>query len=338
MLKQTILNKCIALPIITILLLTSCIERVNPYSKQENFDMLWETLDSRYCFFSYKSVDWRDVKEKYRSGLDTCYTKEQLFYLFGSMLSELKDGHVNLYSSFDIARYWNWFEDYSENYYEDITKKYLGKNYSITGGLRYTTLRDSIGYVRYASFSSGISHSGIDAIFSRFSNSPGIIIDVRHNGGGSLSYAEILASRFFEKTTRVGYIQHKTGKGHDDFSSPMDINITPYSGKIWEKPVVVLCNRNSYSATNFFVMVMRQLPNVTIVGDRTGGGSGLPFSSELPIGWGVRFSASPILNEIGEHTEFGIEPDINVAFTEEDRIDRIDPIIESAINILRRQP
>jgi len=332
MLKQTILNSSI---IIYILLLTSCVDKVNPYSKQENFEVLWETLDSRYCFFSYKNIDWREVKERYRSGLDTCYTKEQLFYLFGNMLSELKDGHVNLYSSFDVARYWSWFEDYPENYYDDITKKYLGKNYSISGGLRYTTLRDSVGYVRYSSFSSGVSHSGLNAIFSRFENSPGIIIDVRHNGGGSLSYAELLASRFFSEPMRVGYMQHKTGKGHDDFSSPKEISITPYIGNNWTKPVVVLCNRNSYSATNFFVMVMRQLPNVTVIGDRTGGGSGLPFSSELPIGWGVRFSASPILNEKGEHTEFGIEPDIHVEFTDQDRIERNDPIIERGIELLR---
>ena len=56
---------------------------------------------------------------------------------------------------------------------------------------------------------------------------------------------------------------------------------------------MLLINRHSYSATNDFVNAMRYFPNVTLVGDKTGGGSGLPFSSELPNGWGVRFSASP---------------------------------------------
>lgn len=320
-----------------LILLSSCIDEVNPYSKQENFDMLWRTLDERYCFHSYKGIDWNEVKERYRPALDTCQTQEQLFRLFGDMVGELKDGHVNLYSHFDVARYWKWFEEYPENYYDDITRRYLGKDYRITGGLRYTLLSDSVGYIRYASFAGGVSNSGLSAIFNHFANSPGLIIDVRHNGGGSLSYADLMIQRFMDEKRTIGYIQHKTGKGHDHFSTPKAISLSPYGGNNWKKPVIVLCNRNSYSATNYFVMVMRQLPNVLIVGDRTGGGSGLPFSSELPIGWSLRFSASPILNEIGEHTEFGIDPDLHVAFTDNDRIERRDPFIESAINLLRKQ-
>ena len=50
----------------------------------------------------------------------------------------------------------------------------------------------------------------------------------------------------------------------------------------------------------------------TIIGDQTGGGSGLPFSSELPIGWSVRFSASPYYDARMKQIEFGIEPDIYV--------------------------
>ena len=75
---------------------------------------------------------------------------------------------------------------------------------------------------------------------------------------------------------------------------------------------MLLINRHSYSATNDFVNAMRYFPNVTLVGDKTGGGSGLPFSSELPNGWGVRFSASPHLDADKQHIEFGIDPDEKV--------------------------
>ena len=72
---------------------------------------------------------------------------------------------------------------------------------------------------------------------------------------------------------------------------------------------------------------MKELPQVKIIGDYTGGGSGLPVSSELPNGWSVRFSASPIYNVNKEHTEFGIAPDIFVNMA--DTPDR-DAIIERA--------
>ena len=70
------------------------------------------------------------------------------------------------------------------------------------------------------------------------------------------------------------------------------------------------------------------------MGDRTGGGSGLPFHSELPNGWSVRFSASPILDANMQHTEFGIDPDIKVDMLQEDIEKGIDTIIEEALNYL----
>ena len=91
---------------------------------------------------------------------------------------------------------------------------------------------------------------------------------------------------------------------------------------------MLLINRHSYSATNDFVNAMRYFPNVTLVGDKTGGGSGLPFSSELPNGWGVRFSASPHLDADKQHIEFGIDPDEKVDMDEDDT--KSDAIIERA--------
>jgi len=51
----------------------------------------------------------------------------------------------------------------------------------------------------------------------------GIIIDVRNNGGGNLSNSSTLASRFTNEKVLTGYIRHKTGKGHSDFSYPEPI-------------------------------------------------------------------------------------------------------------------
>ena len=73
------------------------------------------------------------------------------------------------------------------------------------------------------------------------------------------------------------------------------------------------------------------------MGDQTGGGSGLPFSSELPGGWSVRFSASPLYDRELRHTEFGIAPEIPVHITTEDYQRSFDTIIERAIAHLLAQ-
>ena len=157
---------------------------------------------------------------------------------------------------------------------------------------------------------------------------------MRNNGGGNLNYAETLAARFTNERVLTGYICHKTGTGHNDFSSPEAVYLESSDRIRWQKSVCVLTNRSSYSATNDFVKIMRILPRVTIVGDRTGGGSGLPFSSELPNGWSIRFSACPSFDTDMQHTEFGIEPDIKAEMTDEDHTQGVDSIIETARALL----
>ena len=213
---------------------------------------------------------------------------------------------------------------------EAIVEQYLGRDYRIGGGLKYTILEDNVGYINYNNFSSGIGNGNIDEMLSYLSVCNGLIIDVRNNGGGVLTYSSRLASRFTNERVLTGYIQHKTGPGHSDFSDPEPIYLEPSNSIRWQKPVVVLTNRQAYSATNDFVNSMSCLPLVTLMGDKTGGGGGLPFSSELPNGWSVRFSASPHLNAEKEHIEGGIEPDIWVDMDASEEAEGIDTIIETA--------
>ena len=125
-----------------------------------------------------------------------------------------------------------------------------------------------------------------------------------------MTNVETIVSRFISERILAGTICHKTGPGHGDFSEPYAYYYSPAeAGRImWFKPVVVLTNRSTFSAANNFVSVMKSLPQVKIVGATTGGGSGMPFSSELTNGWGVRFSASPVRNPEGRLTEFGVDP------------------------------
>ena len=62
---------------------------------------------------------------------------------------------------------------------------------------------------------------------------------------------------------------------------------------------------------------------------------GLPFSSELPNGWGVRFSASPHLDAKKQQIEFGIDPDKKVDMSKEDENNDLDTIIEEARKMLK---
>ena len=317
------------------LLFASCIrEEAYDNSPQGNFEALWRIIDEQYCYLDYKQIDWDAIHDKYQPLITPDMSHDGLFEVLGNMLAELKDGHVNLYSASNTARYWDWYLDYPRNYDESIVEQYLGRDYRISGGLKYTILEDNVGYISYTSFSDGVGEGNLDEALSYLAICNGLIIDVRNNGGGNLTYSTRIASRFTNERVLTGYIQHKTGTGHSDFSDPEPIYLDPSDGVRWQKKAVVLTNRHSYSATNDFVNAMRYLPQVTIVGDQTGGGAGLPFTSELPNGWTVRFSASPHLDADKQHIEFGIEPDVWVDMTEEDEANDIDTIIETARRLI----
>jgi hypothetical protein len=301
-------------------------------SPRENFEALWKIMDENYCFFEYKNVDWDEVHDRYSVQISDTMSQYSLFDKLAEMLAELKDGHTNLISSFDMSRYWAWYEAYPRNFYTELQDNYIGTTYKIAGGMKYTRLaNDSVGYVYYGSFNNGVGENNLDYMFTYFKNCKGLIFDVRDNGGGAMSYSDRIASRFLTEKILTGYSQYKNGNGHNDFTDPNPLYLSPSDRIRWLKPVIVLTNRRSYSATNDFVNVMRLLPQVTIMGDRTGGGSGLPFSSEIPIGWSIRFSACPILDVNMQHTEFGIDPDVKVSLTSEDIAKGKDTIIDAAI-------
>jgi len=302
-----------------------------------NFDALWTILDRNYCFFEYKNIDWDSVYTDYSARITSDMNNDALFKLMGEMLAELKDGHVNLSASHDITRYWQWQDDYPANFDPTIQKHYLGKetDYSRASGMWYKILEDNVGYLYYGSFSSDVGEGNLDQVLNRMALCHGLIIDVRNNGGGNLTNVERITSRFFNERTLIGYISHKIGIGHNDFS-PLYPKYATSSNRVrYQKPVVVLTNRGCYSATNEFVSIMKYAPNVTVMGDQTGGGSGLPFSSELPNGWSIRFSASPMFNAEKEHIEFGVEPDIYVNMQQGDKDKNRDTIVEAARALIR---
>ena len=317
----------------------ACIdEEEMPDTPSGNLEALWRIIDEHYCFLDYKKsaigLDWNQVHARYAPQVHDGMTDIQLFEVLANMLSELRDGHVNIYTSFDTAREWSWQEDYPSNVSDTLLRRYLGTDYRMSNGMNYRVLDDNIGYVRYASFSNEIGTGNLDDMLSSLAPCRGLIIDIRSNGGGLITSAEKFAARFTNEERLVGYIQHKTGKGHSDFSKMEEQRLKPSNAVRWQKGVAILTNRGVFSAANEFVKYMKCFPGVIVVGDRTGGGAGMPFSSQLPNGWSIRFSACPMYDRDKQCTEFGIDPDYFVGLSDADVARGIDTIIETARQLL----
>lgn len=307
-----------------------------PNTVNGNFELLWQLFDEHYCYFDAKGVDWRAVHDDFAPRAENCRTQRELFILCSEMLDCLRDGHVNLISSFDTYSYREWWAGYPQNFNRRVLlENYLYFSYASINGITYAVLPCNVGYIHIPSFSTPIGEGNLDNILASMAGCRALIVDVRDNGGGDLTMAERWGSRFVTERTLAGYVSHKTGPGHNDFSEPYPFYYSPQPLRyVWTKPVAVLTNRSTFSAANTFVGFMRGRENVTLVGDRTGGGSGMPISYELPVGWGVRMSAAPMLDAKGQSTEEGIVPDIRVDITDADIAAGRDAILDRAINFL----
>lgn len=306
----------------------------DPY---RNFDMLARVVGERYCFFKQKGIDWAGVTEEYRAKVTEDMNPVELFGLMSRMLDTLKDGHVNLSAPFATSYYKKWWSDYPQDFNERTLQQYYLKfgGFQKNGMTYCVFLPDTVGYVRIPSFSAQLPPATLDYILAAMKGTKGLIIDIRDNGGGFLTNIPELVGRFITEKTLGGYVCHKTGPGPEDFSEPFKIEYKPAKKHIQYlgKPIIVLTNRSCFSAANDFTSVMKSLSNVTILGARTGGGGGMPFNSELPNGWSVRFSSCPINNARNELTEFGIDPDIEVHCDDIDLAKGKDAILDAALDL-----
>lgn len=303
-----------------------------------NFELLWNTIDKKYSLFTYKNIKWNEVYTRYRPQVSNDMSDEALFKVMTDMLYELKDGHVNLQSNFNISRNWDWFMDYPPNYNANIIERnYLGKDYQIIPPFS-TKVINGVGYIRYSSFMSLIDETTLEPLLAQYRDLPGIIFDIRNNTGGLISNASLLAEKLGEKTAEeilVGYQRYKAGPKHDDFTKAFPIILEPEH--VNNPRVVILTNRKVYSAANLFTSYMSAFSNVTIIGDQTGGGAGAPYSAELYNGWTFSFSSTQLLDLNQSPIENGIVPDIKVNILLEDEAHGVDTILETALDFILNQ-
>jgi len=292
---------------------------------------LWKELDRKYSYFAFKKVDWNQVKTRYQAQLRDEMTEEELFDVLATMMLELRDDHTNLIAPFNVAVY-NAELKGPVNFFPRTLRDHYFEEERITSPFLHSFIHQGkIGYIRYGSFMDGISDYALDHVLDRYAATDGLILDLRSNGGGSLFNVPLLLGRFVDDPIVVARSVTRNGPEHSNFAPPEDFRITPSSGKRYsKKPVMVLIDRGSYSATTFFALATKALPNLVLVGDTTGGGGGLPNGGQLPNGWTYRFSVSQTLDLQGRNfAELGVPPDVLVNLNLNDRTR--DQIVDRAV-------
>ena len=302
------------------------------------FETFWTNLDQKYSFFTLKGIDWDSVYNEYKPQVHNDLQPDELWDILSSMLCVLNDGHVSLS---DNEKWSNWGKcrrrRYTINFdYDLIVNNYLEKPLKYSGPLLYDKI-DSVGYIYCSSFESTVTGANMDFLVGYFKDTKGLIIDIRSNGGGDSENGDVIESRLLSAKTLVEYIYYKNGPGHNDFTSPQELYISPEGDGQYVKPIAILINHDCFSSASFFASRMSVLPHVSLIGDTTSGGAGRPRYFDLPNGWIVRYSSNYALRPDGLNFENGVPPDYRVEMEDSDKVKGIDTIIEYAKSWINSQ-
>ena len=172
--------------------------------------------------------------------------------------------------------------------------------------IEYEMLDNQIGYIKVAEFDDITSSQYIEALNNlEKQNEKGLIVDLRDNPGGVLSVVVEMLNHMLPKGTIV-YTEDKNGKGESYYSDGKH----PFT-----KPLVVLVNGNSASASEIFTGAVKDYGIGTIVGTKTFGKGIVQRLFPLDDGTAIKLTVSKYFTPNGTciHGE-GIKPDVEVEY------------------------
>ena len=329
-----------------------CRNPVTPtQSPIQNFELFWHTINDLYAFLPERQIDWQQRYQQYVPLISEQLTDEALFSIFAEMLTGFNDSHTTLSADLNgisteySAAPANTISEYAadtETSTEEVVSEllasslelmqlYAGKELTQADEehpLWWAKSKDNVGYIMLSALGGfnqndtgvGDDFNQAEAAFKRMmadlADTDAIIIDNRFNGGGYDDIGSALVRYFLNKPQAVLQKQTKNRLATTDLVS---LNLTP-AAMTYSKPVLLINSKLSVSAAETFSIMMKSLPQVTLLGEASNGALSDMLQVTLPNGWLLTLSNERYLDMQGKSYEVtGIPADIETAvFSEQD--------------------
>jgi hypothetical protein len=305
---------------------------------EQAFDKLWKTYDERYAGFVLRpEVDWNALREQYRPQALAACDPDSFAEICARMLRPLRDLHIWVSVDGVPVEVYRRLRPVNAN--PAAWAVLLGQINSGVGRLAWAVTDDHVGYIFIPEWSNPRLPRACDEVLEQMRGTRGLIVDVRLNGGGDETLAQLVAARFADRAITYGYSQYRDGPGHSDLTDKKPRSIEPRGPWRYDRPVVLLIGQRCMSSNESFVAMMGECPQVTTMGDRTCGSSGNPMMLEL--GGGITVSLPrwvDLLPDGKPLDERGIEPDIRFEGSPEAFGGQRDDLLSAALAHLRAVP
>jgi len=148
----------------------------------------------------------------------------------------------------------------------------------------YGMQKDSIGYINLSSFTEDCSKDVRRAFIDlKTKGARGIVLDLRNNGGGSLSEAVDIVNMFVPKGLNIVSTKGKLKRANSDYTTRLE----PIDTVI---PVAVLVNDETASASEITSGSLQDLDRAIIIGSRTYGKGLVQMPMDVPYNGNLKLT------------------------------------------------
>jgi carboxyl-terminal processing protease len=168
-----------------------------------------------------------------------------------------------------------------------------------------------------------------DEALDALRDAPALVIDLRGNGGGATGVMLNVVSNFFAEPTYYGGFKARSGS--------VDKYFTHKPARVYAKPVVILVDERSASASETSTLFMQEAGRVFVIGAPTVGATHNQRVKKLSDGSTLRYSIRAYLTPRGRDPEgTGVVPDELARQTISDLWHGRDAALEAAEERLRK--
>lgn len=230
-------------------------------------------------------------------------------------VSNLVKGPVNTFVNIDVLRN-----------QELIKKKIIRKEIAIK--TVKSSVDKNIGYIQILSFISNSTPNEFLEALENTDSTEGLIIDIRGNTGGLLPNAVFVTNLFIPKGKIVSIVG-RNNYHYDIMAQDNNVNI--------EKPVIILVDGASASASEIFSGAMKDYHRAKLLGTKTYGKGMVQKIISMPNETGINLTIAKYLTPKGKDiNKQGINPDVILPLKREDIIERKDTQLETAKNMMEQ--
>jgi carboxyl-terminal processing protease len=334
-------------------------------SLEASFAVFISMFEEHYAHFNDRGADWLQLKGQALEIFNNNKTEEGFLDAADHILSALQDSHTRLIAftadgrrrvqyglgqALSNIRNENRETEWLIGLIVQLTDRLLdpGAQHVAEDRILWGLIDGEIGYLQvfqmggfagleiddpeWAASELRIMDKTLDEAFAEFSGKKAVILDLSNNRGGYDEIARRLAARFTDTSFHAYSV---SAKGEN--LQPVIKVIEPERDNRFIGPVFLLTSDVTVSGGEIATLSLRQLPNVTQIGQPTRGAFSTPLSKVLPNGWILELANETFASPDGEvFAGRGIPPQVSfVVFDAEDPVASHGDAIEAIIHLIR---